>query len=143
MACIRASVRPSKVSVAWSSSSGRASGEIRKRRESQPLVHEQALAVALDGSRDGQLGRREFEGESMFFVDLRIAPARRAIELQHPQGAVVVAQLIDAIFVAVESEQAPGRLQPDAFRSVENGARVEVIERRGCRMRHSHRRTLM
>jgi hypothetical protein len=34
-------------------------------------------------------------------------------------------------------------LQPDAFRSSENGARVECIERRGCRMRHSHGGTLM
>ncbi len=121
---MRASVRPSKVSVALSSSSGRAPGEIRKRREAQSLVLEQTLAVALDGRRDRQFRRREFEGERMFFADLRIAPARRAIELEHPEGAVVVAQLIDAILVAVEREQAPGRLQPNAFRSSENHVRV-------------------
>ena len=90
--------------------------------------------------RHGQLRRGQLERERVLLVDLRIAPARRAIELEHPQRAVVVAQLIDAIFVAVEREQAPGRLQPDAFRSSEHDARVESIERRGCRMRHSHTR---
>jgi hypothetical protein len=104
---------------------------------------EQTFPVALDGRRHGQFSGREFEGERMFFGNLRVAPARRPIELEDPQGAVVVTQLIDAIFVAVEREQAPGRLQADAFRSSENGARVECIERRGCRMRHSHRGTLM
>ena len=72
-----------------------------------------------------QLRRRELEGERVFLVDLRVAPARRAIELEHPQGAVVVAQLIDAILVAVEREQAPGRVQADAFRGRENRVRVQ------------------
>ena len=95
------------------------------------------------GAATGNSAAASLEGEGVFLADLRIAPACRPVELEHPQGAVVVAQLIDAIFVAVEREQAPGRLQPDAFRSSENGARVECIERRGCRMRHSHAGTLM
>ena len=86
---------------------------------------EQAHPVALDGGRHRQFRRGEFEGKRMLFADLRVAPAGRTIELENPERAVVVAQLIDAIFVAVEREKAPGRLQPDAFGSSENSARVE------------------
>src|SRR5690349_24911067 len=104
---------------------------------------EEARSIAHDGRRHRQFRRREFERERMLLAYLRVAPASRTVELEDPQDAVVVTQLIDAIFIAVEREQAPGRLQADAFRRVENGFGVESVERRGCRMRHSHRRTLM
>jgi len=106
-------------------------------------MHKQTLAIATNGRGHRQLGGDEFEGEFMFLADLGIGPACRPVELQHPERAVVVAELIDAIFVAVEREQAPGRLETDAFRRGENGSGVQSVERRGCRMRHSHRRTLM
>ena len=60
-ACMRASVRPSKVSVALSSSSGARPARYGKRGEPQPAMLEQTVAVAFDGRGHRQLRRGELD----------------------------------------------------------------------------------
>jgi hypothetical protein len=96
-----------------------------KRRKAQTVMGKQAAAIPGDRRRHGQLRRGEFEGEGVLLVDGRIGPAFRPIELEHPQDAVFVAKLIDAILVAVEREQPARRLEPDAFRRGKDRLRVQ------------------
>jgi hypothetical protein len=95
-------------------------------------MYKQALTVACDGGSDRQLGGGQLQGKRVFFADLRIAPACRTVELEHPQFAVIVAQLVDAILVAVQSEQAAGRSEANALRGREYGTRIKRVEGRGC-----------
>jgi len=111
--------------------------------KTQALMHKQTLAIAADRHGHRQFRGRELEGELVFLGDLGVGPARRPVELEHPQRAVLVTQLIDAIFVAVERKQSAGRLEADALRGSENRARMQVVEWRACRIDHSHHRTLM
>ncbi len=52
----------------------------------------------------------------MLLGDLRIAPARRPVELEHPLFSSMGAELVDAVLVAVEGKEAPVGLQPDRCR---------------------------
>ena len=49
-------------------------------REAEPRMLEQRAAVVRERRHHRNLLRRELEREGMLLVDLRIAPARRAVE---------------------------------------------------------------
>ena len=140
---MRERVRPSKVSVAASAISGARPARYGERSEALAAVLEQTNIVTTDWRRHGQLRVRQFERERVFLADRRVGPAERAIELQHPQRAVLVTQLIDAVLVAVERKQPSRRLQSDAFGSRGHLPRCQSLERSECRLRHSHTGTLM
>ncbi len=69
----------------------------------------------------------EFTHELVLLNDLRVAPALRTVELGHHRfgaGCALVffqIDLIDAVFIAVESEHAPVAAQADALECVEYG----------------------
>jgi hypothetical protein len=75
-------------------------------------MHKQTLAIVAHRHGHRQFRGRELEGELVFLGDLGVGPARRPVELEHPQRAILVAQLIDAIFVAVERKQPPEGSRP-------------------------------
>jgi hypothetical protein len=54
----------------------------------------------------GQFGVFELGRERVFFENLGIRPAPRAIELRYQKAAVFQFDLVDAVFVAVEFEKA-------------------------------------
>src|SRR5207244_7391451 len=49
----------------------------------------------------------ELVREGVLFIDLRVAPAARPIELRHHHRAVFQPDLVDAVLVAIEAQQAP------------------------------------
>jgi hypothetical protein len=55
----------------------------------------------------------------MFFEDGGVAPALRAVELQHQRCAVFHADLIDAVFVAVQGQQAAIAVDTQTFECIE------------------------
>jgi ribonucleoside-diphosphate reductase alpha chain len=79
-----------------------------------PRVEGEAEAgVAVQrGARQGQrrhhrdFARRQVQGEVVFLLDRRVAPARRTVELGDQRRRVLDADLIDAVLVAVQRQQA-------------------------------------
>src|SRR5215467_10190685 len=64
----------------------------------------------------------------MLLDDLRIAPARRAIELQD-QLPLAGSELIDAILVTVQREQSPIRVEPESCSAVQDDLRRQPGKR--------------
>ena len=58
----------------------------------------------------------------MLLVDLLVRPTGRPVKLQH-EHAVRAAELINAVFVAVQREEPPIDLQADGGRGVEHRIR--------------------
>ena len=55
---------------------------------------------------------RQLRGERVLLLDLRVAPAPGTIDLEHHRAAVVAADAIDAVLIAVQGEQPAIGLQP-------------------------------
>jgi len=86
---------------------------------------------AADRRDHGNLALRQLARELVFFIDLRVAPAAGAIELRHNHRVVLEPNLVHAVFVAVEAEQAAVRTQPGFAERVEHPLGGEL----GIRMR--------
>src|SRR5215207_1067526 len=97
----------------WRIELGRAASLPREYREAKILMSKQCAPSDRDRRGHRQFGRCELLRELVFLENLRIGPASRAIELRYP-SALRVPQLIDAVLVAVESEQTPIALKPQA-----------------------------
>ncbi|MNN81272.1 hypothetical protein D3C81_1980820 [compost metagenome] len=76
----------------------------------------------------------QFGGELMLFEDRVIAPAPRAIKLGDQGLGVFDADLIDAVFVAVEGHHAGIAEKTDAFDGVEDQVGGQCFKRVG----HAH-----
>ena len=89
---------------------------------------ERAAACKLQGRDNRDLALREVAREGMLFEDLRIGPARGAIELCDDRGGLrsssfrhfVEPHLVHAIFVAVQREQAAVAEQANGAKRVED-----------------------
>src|SRR6202011_3348245 len=99
-----------------------------KRRETKVAVPEQGLPGDREWGRHRQLCARERGREAMLLADLRIAPARRAVELEH-QLTLARADLVDTVFVAVEREQPPIGLEPEGRSGVQHHLGSQFRER--------------
>ena len=96
------------------------------------------LAIEQHGPHHRNFGCHQLGGEVVLFLNLRIAPALRPVELGDHRGAVFQLHLVDAVFVGRESGQAPVATQAHAvqrvkhqvgsegFKGVEGGARGAV-----------------
>src|SRR6266508_353229 len=67
----------------------------------------------------------------MFFENLRIGPALRAVELGDVRLTVFHRDLVDAVFVTVEREHPAIADEPDAVQRVEHDIGCQSGERRG------------
>jgi hypothetical protein len=111
---------------------GRVAALAAEQREAEALVVKQR-AAADDLRRDqGDLGRGQFQGESVFLADLRVAPAPRPIELGDDRVGFVQTDLVDPVLIAVQRQQAAVRDQSDAFHGQQHGVRAEPVI--GCRV---------
>ncbi|MDB5794380.1 MAG: hypothetical protein JWR25_759 [Noviherbaspirillum sp.] len=70
----------------------------------------------------------QFLRERMFFENGRIAPAPRPIELCNHRRSLFHADLVHAIFVAVERDQSPVAMEAYAVEPVEDRIRIEAGE---------------
>ncbi len=73
----------------------------------------------------------QFEGEAVLFEDGLVGPALGAIELGDQRLAVFDADLIHAVFVAVERQHTGVAEETDAFDCVEDQVRGECFKRVG------------
>ncbi len=90
-----------------------------------------------DGRRNGRdLVLGQGQGEGVLFQDGGIAPAPRSVELGDDGRGVIDADLIDAVLVAVQCEQAPIGQESDALHRIQHEIRGEVGIR--CRVDCCH-----
>ena len=94
----------------------------------------QRLAVEAKRRHDRDLLRRELERKGMLLENRLVGPAARPVELGDDE-AVFGSDLEDAVFVAVEREQAARDRNPDRFHRIENPVRGEIGVRH--RIRHA------
>jgi hypothetical protein len=101
--------------------------------EAEPLVRvECPFAVEGEGRDHGDLVPRELRDEGVFLQDGLIRPASRAVELYDDRRPVVYADLIHAVFVAVERQEPAIATEADAFERVEHAVGCEAgVGRRG------------
>ena len=90
----------------------------------------QRLAVGQNQRRNHRhLGLCQFQRESVFFENLRVAPAPGAVELGHHHLAVFQKDLEDPVLVAVELDQPAVAAHADAVQRVQHRLRCQVLER--------------
>src|SRR5919198_5808652 len=77
-------------------------------------------AVGVRRRDDGDFALGELARERVLLVDLRLGPASRAIELRHDDALIFEPDLVDAVLVAVETEQAPVGAQAAGADAVEH-----------------------
>src|SRR5882762_11545731 len=82
-------------------------------------------AQRMHGCDDGNLALGELVREGVLLVDLGVAPAAGTVELGDHHRAVLEPDLVHAILVAVETEQAPIRTQARGGDPVEHPVRRE------------------
>ncbi len=99
-----------------------------KSGEAEFPVFKKSAALEAHGRRHRQLRGRHLLRKNVLLVDLGVAPAGRPIELQH-QHPVGAAELVHAVFVAVEGKQPPIDVQADGSCGVEHDFRAEARER--------------
>jgi UDP-glucose 4-epimerase len=114
---------------------GRPAAPRLEKREAEAAVTMQGTAFELQRGRDGDLRGRELQPERMFLDDLGVAPAPRAVELDHHGvcGATVVdhgerrreAYTVDPVLVTVERKEAGVDLEAEGFDRIEDGLRRE------------------
>ena len=85
-------------------------GEVVQRRASPSAMRRNHRELALG----------ELDHECVLFEDLRVGPARGAIELRDDRRTFLHPHLVYAVLVAVQREQAPVAAQPDALQRVEH-----------------------
>ena len=70
---------------------------------------------------------KQFLGKRMFFHNGRIAPSSRPIEFGDNKVVILKADLIDPIFVAVQSQEAAAGRQPSVLDGVKDLIRREAF----------------
>src|SRR5262245_40159512 len=99
-----------------------------------PRIDREAEAAGLVQRLPGEYERRddrnlalgELERERVLLVDLSVGPARRAVELGDHDGPVFEIDLVHAVFVAVQREEAPVAAHAGRLERVEHGIGREV-----------------
>ena len=86
----------------------------------------QGLPVHRDGRHDGKLAFDQLLGEAMFLANALVGPAPGSIELRHHETAVLLAELVDTVLVAVECEEAPVADEAYPLQGCKNPVGAEV-----------------
>ena len=77
----------------------------RVQGKAEALVMEEAVSLFIDNWRDDrQLVFCEFVTEAVFFDNLFITPASRAVKFDNQRVAVLYADLVDPVFVTVQGK---------------------------------------
>jgi len=80
----------------------------------------QGFVVDGHGRHNGNLALDQFLHEGVLFEDGCIRPARRTIEFGHQRRAVFDTDLVHAVLVAVERQQATIAAQADTLQCVQH-----------------------
>lgn len=106
----------------------------REQGKAKARVLEQAGAVVDHRRHYRYVALGEFEGEAVFFEDGFVGPALGTVELGDQRFAIFDADLVHAIFIAVERQNAGVAEKTDAFYGVEDQIRGQCFKR----VRHAH-----
>ena len=87
---------------------------------------EQAFAFDLQWCDNRNLGGHQLVTEAVFFVDGGVGPALGPVKLGDQKTAIFHCDLINAVLVAVQRQQAAGWQKVEAFDSAENQVRGEL-----------------
>ena len=129
MAWMRPMNRPIHSSVAGSPSSG-ARPPRRGNTVNRKSLNVCKVAPCSDAGRHHRhLCLDQLRHKSMLFQDGGVAPAVRAIELDDNRVALLAADLVHAVFVTVQGQQAAIAKQADAVDGVEDAIGIEALER--------------
>ena len=109
----------------------RTAAATRKQGETETGVFVQGLAVVDQRRHHRDFDVGQFEGELVFFEDGFVGPALRTVELGDQRFGVFDADLIDAVFVAVERENARIAEETDAFDGIEHEIGCKGFKRVG------------
>jgi hypothetical protein len=104
---------------------GRAPATAGEDREAEALVLVQRAPVQHARRHHRHLHGFELGQEGVLLQDGRVAPAPRAIELDDHRLAFFAADAVDAVFVAVQGQQATVAAQADAVDGLQHALRVE------------------
>jgi len=107
---------------------GRASAAAREDGEAETAELVQGPALDRHGRHHRHLALGQLGHEGVFLEDGVIAPAPRAVELGHHRRAILAADLVDPVLVAVQGQQAAVAIDADALQGVEHAVRVESGE---------------
>jgi hypothetical protein len=77
---------------------------------------------------------RQFEREGVFLEDLRVAPSAGPVKLRHHDRALVLPDLVDAVLVTVQRQQAAIGTQPGGLDRVKQVLGSEVVIRGRARV---------
>ena len=128
-AWMRPMKRPIHSRVSRSSSSGVRPPRRGYTAKRKPPNACRVLPPSASGATTGSSRSASSQHEGVLFEDLRVAPACRAVELRRPPtapqrraagAAVLQPDLIDAVLVAVQAEQAPVAAQAYAVERIEH-----------------------
>ena len=111
----------------------RTAAPARKQGEAKACMFEQALAVVNHRRYHRDITVGELEGKAVLFEDGFVGPALRSVEFGDQRFRVFDADLVHAIFVAVERKHAGIAQETDAFDGVEHQIRGKCCKR----MRHA------
>ena len=93
----------------------------RKQRKAKVSVSRQcATAGKWERRHHGYFGFAQFSKKGVFLQNGRIAPAFRPVELGDQRRAFFHAHLIDAVFVAIERQQAPVGAKADRLDRIQH-----------------------
>jgi hypothetical protein len=107
---------------------GRAAAHPRKSREAEVAIGEKRAPLHHDRCRHGKLCSGHLRRELVLFTNLLVRPALRPIEFQH-QAAARAAQLVDAIFVAVQGKKPAIHIEANRGGRIEHNVGREAGER--------------
>ena len=103
----------------------------RKQGETEAGMFVQGFAVVHHRRHHGNIHRCQFEGKAVFFEDGFVGPAVWSIELGDQRLAVFDADLIDAVLITVQRQNAGVAEKTNAFDSVEYQIGRECCKRVG------------
>jgi hypothetical protein len=95
--------------------------------KSKAFVPEQRFPVDAHGCDQRNLRVRQFLRKIVLFLNLRIAPAARTVELGDNGVRILDADLVDAVLVAVQRQQTPIGQQAGGVDGLQHGIRVEPV----------------
>lgn len=110
---------------------GRPPAAPREQGEAEAGECEQAFAVARQRRHHRHLAFRQLGGEGVLLADRRVAPAVRSVELGDQRLAVLDADLVHAVFVAVERQHPCVAEIAEAFHGIQDEVGGQLVEGMG------------
>ena len=88
----------------------------------------QALTVQQQGPHHGNFFAHQFSRKTVLFLNLRVGPTVRPIELGHQGGVVIKHDLVDAVFIRTQRRQTTIDRQAHRFQRIQHHQRRERIK---------------